>query len=376
MALFSEKYKYPTTDTNLYVATANAHIDKIYAAEKWVSDSFFLAVVSFLSRVNLEQHNGGPFGAAIVAFDGGLDCNGKGIGKPRLIGVGTNHVVPNNDPSAHAEMEAFRDAARRQGSSDLKGTVLYTSCECCPMCLSIANGSGIARILYANTRAQAEEIGFSDRLQYDMFRLSRTQQMTSMDHLTPERRAHILKKLGAHGAVILDNRDEIFAHGDPETCKDPTSIASLNAVRNAVKNYARQRRQTGIAESIFYVPDDFTLVCKDIPHPAGLVAADWARMLRRHDPNDPQNPTKDEKIPDPQRVLHATHNYEALVVTDCHGQTHVHQDTRLTYQQPLLPDDARIVHTERCTKPLILKEAAAIFSLWKNGTRDGHQIKY
>ncbi|HEX3639963.1 MAG TPA: nucleoside deaminase, partial [Ktedonobacteraceae bacterium] len=129
MSLFENRYKYPTIDTLQFANTANAYIDKMYAKGKGVGDAFFLAVSVFLSQANIEQQNGGPFGAVIVEFEDGLDAHGKGLGKPRVIGIGTNHVVPNNDPSAHAEMEGLRDAAKRKGFSDLRGSALYTSCE-------------------------------------------------------------------------------------------------------------------------------------------------------------------------------------------------------------------------------------------------------
>jgi len=376
MSLFEEKFKYPTIDTDKFVETANAHIDKMYAQGKRVGDAFFLAVSVFLSQVNIEQKNGGPFGAVIVEFEGGLDANGKGIGKPKVIGIGANHVVPNNDPSAHAEMEAYRDAAKRKGNSDLKNAVLYTSCECCPMCLAVANGSGIGRITYINTRVQAEAIDFSDKLQYDMFKLPRNRQMTSVDELDEAKRNEILDKIGKHAAVVLDNNGKVFSYGYADTSKDPTSIASINAVKNAVKKYADKQKKEGSKEAVFCLPDGFTLISRDIPHPAGLITADWARMLRKRDNENPGNPALDSKTPDQIKIIHITNNYEQLPVINSSGQRLIHQDAEITYKQPVLPDAARNVLTQKFEGRLIPTEAEKVFSAWKRGTSSGEQARY
>src|SRR5437588_2609302 len=376
MSLFENTYKYSTIDTLQFANTANAYIDKMYAKGKGVGDAFFLAVSVFLSQANIEQQNGGPFGAVIVEFEDGLDANGKGLGKPHMIGVGTNHVVPNNDPSAHAEMEGLRDAAKRKGFSDLRGSVLYTSCECCPMCLSVANGSGISRIYYVNTRDQAEAIGFSDKLQYDIFRLPHNKQMTWINNIEDDKRQCILNKLSIHEAMVLDEKGEVFAYGDMDTSKDPTGIASINSVRKAVKKYADQQKQNGKQELVFCLPDGFTLVSRDIPHPSGLITADWARILRHRDNANPDNPALDSKMPDPMRIIHVTNTYEQLPVIDRHGHVHVHQDAQVTYQQPTLPDALRVVLTEQFTGRVVPSAAQEVFEAWKDGTRAGKQVRY
>ncbi len=376
MTLFEEKFKYPTIATDKFVQAANAHIDKMYAQGKQVGDSFFLAVSVFISQANIEQKNGGPFGAVIVEFEGGLDANGKGIGKPKVIGIGANHVVPNNDPSAHAEMEAYRDAAKRKGSSDLKNAVLYTSCECCPMCLAVANGSGISRISYVNTRAQAEAAEFSDKLQYEMFKLPRSQQMTSIDNLDEEKRKEILDKIGKHAAVVLDNNEKVFSYGYADTSKDPTGIASINAVKNAVKKYADMQKKEGSQEPVFCLPEGFTIISRDIPHPAGLITADWARMLRKRDNTNPGNPALDSKTPDPVKIIHITNNYEQLPVINSAGQRLIHQDAQTTYKQPVLPDSERNVPTQKFEGRLIPTEAEKVFNAWKRGTSSGEQSRY
>ncbi|MFC0409098.1 nucleoside deaminase [Roseomonas elaeocarpi] len=97
---------------------------------------------------------GGPFGAVILR-------------EGRVIGQGANRVVPDADPTAHAEVVAIRDACRREGTHDLSGAVLYTSCEPCPMCLSATWWARISTIHYANERTDAAAIGFDDAAIYE-----------------------------------------------------------------------------------------------------------------------------------------------------------------------------------------------------------------
>jgi tRNA(Arg) A34 adenosine deaminase TadA len=96
---------------------------------------------------------GGPFGAVIVK-DG------------RIVGEGWNRVTSTNDPTAHAEVVAIREACRALGTFKLDGAVLYTSCEPCPMCLAATYWARIGRIVYANSRADAAAIGFDDDFLY------------------------------------------------------------------------------------------------------------------------------------------------------------------------------------------------------------------
>lgn len=92
---------------------------------------------------------GGPFGA-VVARDG------------YIVGEGWNRVTSSNDPTAHAEIVAIREACRRLGSFSLAGCDLYTSCEPCPMCLGAIYWARLDRIFYANTTEDAAAIGFDD----------------------------------------------------------------------------------------------------------------------------------------------------------------------------------------------------------------------
>ena len=117
----------------------------------------FMKVAIELSKDNLSTNAGGPFGACIVK-DG------------KIIGKGSNHVLKNNDPTAHAEIEAIRDACKNINSYDLSNCELYTSCYPCPMCLSAIIWSNIKKVYYGNTKEDAENIGFRDNFIYEFIK--------------------------------------------------------------------------------------------------------------------------------------------------------------------------------------------------------------
>lgn len=106
-----------------------------------------------LAEKNAGSMGGGPFGAVIVK-DG------------KVIASASNSVTVDNDPTAHAEVNAIRAAAKILGSFDLSGCVLYTSCEPCPMCLSAAYWAHIDKIFYAADRSDAAKAGFDDDFIY------------------------------------------------------------------------------------------------------------------------------------------------------------------------------------------------------------------
>lgn len=114
-------------------------------------DSVFMKEAIKLSReAAIEKKTGGAFGAVVVK-------------EGKIIGTGYNQVIKHNDPTWHAEMEAIRAACQRLGTPHLEGCVLYTSAECCPMCLAAAYWAHIKKIYYASTTQDALEYGdFSD----------------------------------------------------------------------------------------------------------------------------------------------------------------------------------------------------------------------
>lgn len=108
------------------------------------------------SLINYENHyhNGGPFGAVIVK-DG------------KIISSAHNTVVESKDATAHAEVNAIRLASKKLNTHDLSGCILYASSEPCPMCLSAIIWSNIKKVYYANTKEDADNIGFRDDMIYE-----------------------------------------------------------------------------------------------------------------------------------------------------------------------------------------------------------------
>ncbi|GAA2173738.1 nucleoside deaminase [Arthrobacter parietis] len=120
-----------------------------------IGEEQFIARAIDLAIRNVHD-GGGPFGAVIVTGDG----------RPF---DGTNRVTANNDPTAHAEVMAIRNACSSLGTFDLSGCVLYTSCEPCPLCLSAALWARVDGIVYAADRHDAARAGFDDARFHDFF---------------------------------------------------------------------------------------------------------------------------------------------------------------------------------------------------------------
>ena len=114
----------------------------------------YIEVAKELAEENLVTNDGGPFGACVVK-------NGK------IIGKSSNSVIKDNDPTAHAEINAIRNACKNINSYDLDGCELYTTSYPCPMCLSAIIWSNIKRVYYGNTKEDAEKIGFRDDFIYE-----------------------------------------------------------------------------------------------------------------------------------------------------------------------------------------------------------------
>lgn len=114
-------------------------------------------------------NGGGPFGAVIVK-------NGE------VVASGANRVVPDNDPTAHAEVSAIRQACKNLGTFNLEGCTIYSSCEPCPMCLSAIYWSRISRLCYGNTKRDAAEINFDDSFIYDQLHLNYDERSLKCEH--------------------------------------------------------------------------------------------------------------------------------------------------------------------------------------------------
>lgn len=115
--------------------------------EQWMQEAINLSIEG------MENNEGGPFGAIIVKDN-------------KIIGKGNNKVTSSNDPTAHAEVVAIRDACNNLNSFQLEGCILYTSCEPCPMCLGAIYWARPDKVFYACTKEDAADAGFDDDFIY------------------------------------------------------------------------------------------------------------------------------------------------------------------------------------------------------------------
>ena len=116
-------------------------------------DNPFMARAIRLAMENIDSGQGGPFAAVIVNDN-------------RIVAEGANRVTGSNDPTAHAEVIAIRQACRTLAVFELKGCEIYTSCEPCPMCLGAIYWARLSRVYYASLAADAAQAGFDDSLIY------------------------------------------------------------------------------------------------------------------------------------------------------------------------------------------------------------------
>ncbi|CAN5345823.1 guanine deaminase [soil metagenome] len=114
----------------------------------------FMGEAINLSLNGIRNNEGGPFGCVVVKGD-------------QIVGRGNNRVTSSNDPTAHAEVVAIRDACRNLGTFQLDNCEIYTSCEPCPMCLGAIYWARPKIVYYANNRKDAADIGFDDSMIYE-----------------------------------------------------------------------------------------------------------------------------------------------------------------------------------------------------------------
>lgn len=133
---------------------------------------------------------GGPFGCVIVK-DG------------KIVGRGNNQVIATNDPTAHAEVVAIRDACKNLGTFQLDGCEVYTSCEPCPMCLGAIYWARPDKVYYANTREDAANIGFDDDFIYREIPLRMSERQIPMLPLGREQALRVFKYWEENGDKSL-----------------------------------------------------------------------------------------------------------------------------------------------------------------------------
>jgi guanine deaminase len=127
--------------------TIKKYMERLTAEESFMTEAIIISEQNVLN-------GGGPFGAVVV-FNG------------QIIGKGMNRVTDLNDPTAHAEVMAIREASKQLGKFDLSGCEIYTSCEPCPMCLGAIYWARISKIYFGNNKSDATRIGFDDQFIYD-----------------------------------------------------------------------------------------------------------------------------------------------------------------------------------------------------------------
>ena len=122
----------------------------------------YMKIAKEIAENGMNHDEGGPFGAIITDKEG------------NIIAKGNNQVLKNNDPTAHAEVVAIRNACSKLNKYDLSEYILYTSCEPCPMCLSAIIWSNIKKVYYACTKNDAAGIGFRDDMIYEYLKGNNT----------------------------------------------------------------------------------------------------------------------------------------------------------------------------------------------------------
>lgn len=124
-----------------------------------------------LSKENIEK-GGGPFGAIIVKND-------------KILSAAANSVTNDNDPTAHAEVNAIRKACKNLNTIDLSGCTIYTSCEPCPMCLGAIYWAHIEKVYYGNSKIDAGNYGFDDSFIYSEIELPLKKRKLKFEQLLP-----------------------------------------------------------------------------------------------------------------------------------------------------------------------------------------------
>ncbi len=135
-----------------------------------MSNATYMREAVQLAEQGMRSGLGGPFGCVVVR-------------RGKIVGRGSNRVTSTNDPTAHAEVVAIRDACTALQTFQLTDCELYTSCEPCPMCLSAIYWARIPQVYYGNTRADAAAIGFDDDFIYQQVPLAPEARTVKMELL-------------------------------------------------------------------------------------------------------------------------------------------------------------------------------------------------
>jgi guanine deaminase len=149
----------------------------------------YLKLAKEVAQNGMRSEEGGPFGAVITNKAG------------EIIAVGNNQVLKQNDPTAHAEVVAIRNACKKLNTYDLSDCILYTSCQPCPMCLSAIIWANIKDVYYACTKEDAAEIGFRDDIIYSYLK-GETEDLIEMKQIDREECKELFDEYKKNNKVI------------------------------------------------------------------------------------------------------------------------------------------------------------------------------
>lgn len=276
-----------------------------------------------LASASILRKEGGPFAALLVDFSNAI---------PQVIDVATNRVIAAHDPTAHAEINVIREAARTHSVAFVAGLTLLTSCECCPMCALAAAVSGIDQIYYNATRDDAAKIGFSDAAQYELMASGGIEKFAVQGDDATE------KLLDGHDAVLLVPGARPFFGGRYHI--DPTGLPCVTAIRLACREL-----------KTYHLPEGTRLISRTKPHPLSLLAASWARIGAKRDKADPADPAKDAVERDISAIQYVQPGWEG-------------PQAEMLWQQLSLPPEERRVPSLR--KALLKKaDELSAFENWE-----------
>ena len=149
----------------------------------------FMKKAKEMSDKAIQNKEGGPFGAVIIDEQG------------NIVSKGNNKVLGSNDPTAHAEIVAIRNACKKLNTYDLSKCILYTSCEPCPMCLSAIIWSNIKKVYYGCTKKDAAQIGFRDDMIYEYLK-GNDKSLINLEQLDRKECLEIMEKYKEIGGKI------------------------------------------------------------------------------------------------------------------------------------------------------------------------------
>ncbi len=141
----------------------------------------FMEMAIKMAENNIEDQKGGPFGALVVK---------DGV----VVGRGSNHVTSDNDPTAHAEVVAIRDACSNLNTFNLEGCEIYASCEPCPMCLGAIYWARLGKLYYAGTKDDAANANFDDSFIYKEFELPKEERSIPSSQLMRNKAVEVFEK--------------------------------------------------------------------------------------------------------------------------------------------------------------------------------------